>query len=282
MSNSVVISSREQNWLGLEVMQAHLGFNEMSVPPLGSHTVVINLGQPFDIRAKVDGRKRKGVMAQNHLKIIPAYLPSDWQWKEGVALNVLHLSLNHSFMRDIMLETNLNPDRIEMVERLGVVDTQLEQLGRSLLGELRSKGLAGPLYVDALTNMLAVHLLRHHSSVEQPRAIQEYNGPLAQLELRRLLDYINTNLTSSLRLSELANLVNLSPYYFARQFKQSMGISPHQYIIQCRVQKAKLLLATTKLSLPQIAQAVGFTDQSHMARHFRQLLGVSPTYLRKG
>ncbi|MEG4942592.1 helix-turn-helix transcriptional regulator [Microcoleus sp. F4-D5] len=80
---------------------------------------------------------------------------------------------------------------------------------------------------------------------------------------------------------ELAGIAQLSPYYFSRAFKQSVGISPHQYVIQQRVERAKQLLLQGNMSLYEIAIACGFTHQSHLTRHFKRLTGVTPKTLLK-
>ena len=73
----------------------------------------------------------------------------------------------------------------------------------------------------------------------------------------------------------------MSPYHFARLFKSTAGLSPHQYVIQSRVERAKTLLADSDLTIAEVAQAVGFANQSHLAFHVRRLLGVSPKALRR-
>jgi AraC family transcriptional regulator len=77
-------------------------------------------------------------------------------------------------------------------------------------------------------------------------------------------------------LAELAAIVRLSQYHFAHLFKQSTGISPHQYLIRWRIERAKQLLAMGNLSIAAIAQTVGFASQGHFTYHFKRLVGVTP------
>jgi AraC-like DNA-binding protein len=74
----------------------------------------------------------------------------------------------------------------------------------------------------------------------------------------------------------LAGVAGLSPFYFARAFKKSEGVTPHDYLIRCRVERTMELLAGTDLALSEIAIAAGFSDQSHCARRFREHVGVCP------
>ncbi len=280
MSAAVLASSKGRAWRGIEVMQARLAFNEMAVPGLDSHTVVVNLGRPFDIAARVDGRAQRGHMGTGGAKVVPAGAPSAWQWAAGTTLDVLHLSVPAAFTREVAAGTDLNPDAVEIVGRLGIRDPQIEQVGLSLLAELRAGGVAGRLYAESLAAVLAVHLLRQHSSLGRATAPREGTGRLSPHALRQVTAYIDDYLARDLTLAELAGVVHLSPYHFARLFRRSTGLSPHRYVVRRRVERARLLLTTTNLALHEIAAGVGFADQSHLARHVRRLLGTTPTDLR--
>ena len=92
----------------------------------------------------------------------------------------------------------------------------------------------------------------------------------------QVIDYINNHLEQDLSLIELAAIAQMSPHYFSHLFKQSTGMTPHQYVIRCRVECAKELLLQRKLTIAEIAYKVGFANQSHLNRHFKRLLGVTP------
>jgi AraC family transcriptional regulator len=92
-------------------------------------------------------------------------------------------------------------------------------------------------------------------------------------------EYINGHLHQDLKLDELAAIAQLSPYHFLRLFKQSMGITPHQYILQRRLNQAKHLLQQSELSIVEIAARTGFSDQSHLTRSFKRMMGMTPKQL---
>jgi transcriptional regulator of acetoin/glycerol metabolism len=105
-------------------------------------------------------------------------------------------------------------------------------------------------------------------------------GGLSAGAMRRVQEYMKAHLGESVDLSMLAGVAGLSVHHFARQFKQSIGVTPHHYLTQKRVERAQEMLAQTDLSLAEIAYAAGFSDQSHLARHFRHTLGTTPREFR--
>jgi AraC-like DNA-binding protein len=105
-------------------------------------------------------------------------------------------------------------------------------------------------------------------------------GGLPPRPLRRVRDFIELHLEERISLQMLAQIAGLSVHYFARAFKQSEGVTPHDYLLQRRVERAQELLAETDLPLSEIAIAVGFADQSHCARRFREHVGLTPSRYR--
>jgi transcriptional regulator GlxA family with amidase domain len=105
-------------------------------------------------------------------------------------------------------------------------------------------------------------------------------GGLPPRAMRRVHEFIEEHLEENVSIQALANIAGLSMYHFARAFKQSEGVTPHEYLIQRRVQRTKDLLAETDLPLSEIALASGFSDQSHCARRFREHVGVTPSSYR--
>src|ERR1700677_178795 len=106
------------------------------------------------------------------------------------------------------------------------------------------------------------------------------HGGLSPGALRRVREYVEAHFSESTDLAVLASVAGLSIHHFARGFKQSAGVTPHYYLTQKRVERAQHLLTNTSLAVAEIAYSVGFSDQSHLTRHFRQILGVTPGQFR--
>ena len=105
-------------------------------------------------------------------------------------------------------------------------------------------------------------------------------GGLSPFVLRNVLAFIEENLAQPLTLAELAAQAALSEYHFARMFRQSTGLAPHQYVMQRRMEKAKTLVQHTATPLTDIALACGFNSASHFSNRFRSVMGMTPSQLR--
>ena len=108
-----------------------------------------------------------------------------------------------------------------------------------------------------------------------PGPSSEFNA-LPGSRFRQVTEYVEQNLDRQLRLSELAALVDTSPYHFARLFKRRAGVPPHQFVVRQRIARARRVLATPELSIAEISRLVGFRTASHFTTVFRRVLGITP------
>jgi AraC family transcriptional regulator len=182
-------------------------------------------------------------------------------------------------MDSVAEQYDLDPSRVEVRNRFQVRDAQIENVAWALKAEMEAGYPSGRLYLDSLAVALATRLVRAHSSAA-PQAGARV-GRIPDRKLRTVLAYIDENLSRDVPLAELAEVAGLSLTHFKRCFRESAGVSAHQYLIRRRVEHAKSLLGDTELPVSQIALEAGFAHQSHLARHMRRVLGVSPTALRQ-
>jgi AraC family transcriptional regulator len=226
---------------------------------------------------KIDGRwqSRSGMVGDSGIFPAQQVVPAAEFEQE---LGIIHLYLDPISLGSAAFES-IDPDRIELRQHLQVRDPLIQQLGLSLKYELETNATDSRLYAETVATMLSVHLLKRYS-VRQPM-MQLPTGGLSAHSLKVAIDYINDNLDRSISLAEIAVIVKLSPHYFATLFKQSTGIAPHQYLTQCRIEKAKQYLAKPHLSIVQVSELVGFQSQSHFAKVFRQHVGLTPKLYQK-
>jgi AraC-like DNA-binding protein len=111
------------------------------------------------------------------------------------------------------------------------------------------------------------------------RALLRQSG-LPGYKLRRAVDFIQSHIDQPILLEQVAQSVALSPFHFHREFKRSTGLTPHQYIVQLRMERAKALLSDSDMPLAEVAAQVGFADQSHFSSTFRRAMSMTPRSYR--
>jgi len=137
---------------------------------------------------------------------------------------------------------------------------------------------------DAWANVLGLEVLRRFTA-GAPRSAEPVSPARERLSDSRLIKVkkrVEDGIADPLRLQDLAAEAGFSPFYFARAFKATTGLSPHQYVLERRVERAKHLLRHSSLSLAEIAMACGFSSQSHFSSQFRARVGVTPKAYRGG
>jgi AraC family transcriptional regulator len=158
-------------------------------------------------------------------------------------------------------------------------DEQLAHLLTEMDREMASRWAMGSLYGDLLSMSLSIALIKKYgrgSPVPVP-----LRGGLSRPRLKQVRDYIDENLHCNIRLNDLAALAGLSMFHFARSFRESCGVTPHQYIVRRRIERAKALLFKPEWSIEQIASASGFSGGSQFSRVFREITGATPTSWRR-
>jgi AraC family transcriptional regulator len=219
-------------------------------------------------------RERRGI---GDFAIIPAGIAHRCNWNTTAQFMVLAIEpvLLQQVGQDIV-----KGDRIELMPQfMNQFDALIQGIFSVLREELESEKMGRDLLIDSLKTTLAIHLLRNYCTTQAQ--LPNYTNGLSQATLEQVTEYIHTHLYHNLKLIELSAIAQLSPYHFLRLFKQRMGITPHQYILQRRIETAKHLLKYSQLSIAEIAMQTGFADQSHLTRCFKRIVGVTPKQLLK-
>jgi AraC family transcriptional regulator len=206
---------------------------------------------------------------------MPADLP--FSFHSNSTIEWLHCYLEPTYLAQIAYES-VNPDRVELLLTLKKADLLIYQIGLALKASLEVNGVGSRFYADSMATALSAHLLRHYST--RSHAFRDYQDGLSKQKLKQAVEYIQAHLGEDLSLSEIASEVGMSQYYFCRLFKKSTGVSPHQYLIQQRVEKAKHLLKQPERTITSVAIDCGFANQSHFAKCFHQCTGINPKQFR--
>jgi AraC family transcriptional regulator len=268
---SPFLTSNDSGWSDITLASFDLPAGEMTEYSLDQYGISINIGRGFQLEQVIEGTLQKGFIPPGGGCLCPSNYRQAYRWDRRNQIICLNLTTELLRLNAIAL---LGTDCVELIPHFAVQDQLIDQIGLALQAELQSQGSGSRLYAEAMTNALAIHILRHYSTQSHPTV--SCNGGLSPHKLRLVTDYINNNLEHELSLNELAVIVQLSQYHFCRAFKQASGLSPHQYLIQQRVERAKQLLQSGRMNIGAVAIACGFTHQSHLHRHFKRLTGVTP------
>ena len=278
-SRSPLLSSVSAQWDGILVAYDYLLPGQTPEISVKQHGIGIFVEMPNPAQAErlIDGRFRREQVLQGDVVIVPANTWHRTSWNTAGGAIVLGLEPKE-FTRTI--DEIIERDRIELIPHFATPDPLVHQIGLALKRALENSGNTSRLYAETMTTALMVHLLQYYSA--QQLTIPTYTGGLSKLKLQQVVDYIHAHLDRDLSLKELAAIVQMSAHYFSQLFKQSTGITPHQYVIRCRIERAKELLMQRKLTISDVAKVVGFVDQSHFHRHFKRLVGITPkTFLQQ-
>jgi AraC-like DNA-binding protein len=201
--------------------------------------------------------QRYVLQTPNEAQSVMDYLYFKPTWLQGLATEFCDARIE---------EVNIQPDLL-------CDDRVLQSHAVAYLNHLKS-AQGSQLMRDRLLHILGICLLQR-KSIGLPKKRLRVNA-LPQRSFERVVEYIDTTLSQPIRLSELAAIVKLSEHHFLRSFKLATGMTPHQFLVEKRIERAELLLKKSHLPIAQIAADAGFASQSHMTQIFTARRGVTP------
>ena len=244
----------------------------------GSPRVVlsIHVGPSVDVDCRRGGERHRGTNVHGDVEIIPPKMAGAWELKSSDTALVVGIKLQ--VLRCVVEESGGDPRQLQVRNRFQARDPQIEHIGWALKEEMEKGYPCGRVYMDSLATGLAAILVRNHSSLAHPSRVT--SGGMPSRKLREVLAFIEDNLDRDLGLPEIAQVGGLSVSHFKAQFRKSVGLPAHQYLIRRRVERAAMLLRGGKVAIGQIALETGFCHQSHLAMHMRRVLGLTPQQVR--
>ena len=268
------MSSQNKGWENIVVEQFQYSPGEGSCHYGDEHAICLSLSpRPVRFLQMRGGKTYTGLYAKGDISITPAQVPFFARW-DGED-NYLQIRITSRFIQQVAREAlELKGDRLELLPEFRTRDPQIEAIGMMLLTELQQENSGSRLYIESLANVLAVHLIRQYATAQPLLPI--YEGGLPQRQLLQVLDYVHDHLHQEIKLADLSALLGMSQFHFSHQFKQAIGTTPYQYLLQQRVERAKQLLKNSDRSITDIALMCGFNSHSHLSKQFRQLAGVTP------
>jgi len=209
--------------------------------------------------------------------LLPQESESSWDIRDD--LSFVHLYCTDEHLREIGERIwDRSPATFTLDEKTFAQDERITALYRQFLLGSDWHQKANHLTFSTASTLLLTHLIQHYSNVQW--RLPTVKGGLAPAVLRLVQDWIEAHLSEPLLLGDLAEQAALSEYHFARMFRQSMGVAPHQYVMQRRMALAKTGVLNTDLPLTEIALSCGFSSASHFSNRFRAVYGLTPSQLR--
>lgn len=240
---------------------------------LRQHALVLYLrGHATITRRKLEGdlHEEQAEVAPGDVSVQDSSWNGAWSWRG--ALDVLHLYVEPAFLQRVAASPSG-----QLRDSLKVRDDTISQIGAQLVAEVGS-GLPGSrLLVRALSEQLAVHLVRNYLADTQ---VESEPRGLAGHRVARLHALMERELAGDLSLAKLAKTAGLGTHQLTRLFRVSFGTTPHCYVMELRLSRARALLLESQAPISDISASTGFADQSHLTRAFTRRFGTSPSRFR--
>ncbi|MCG7588607.1 helix-turn-helix transcriptional regulator [Photobacterium sp. OFAV2-7] len=171
---------------------------------------------------------------------------------------------------------NIEGKQLQFLNNYNVVDETIKGIMELFLIEAREKGRNQQVYLGNLLSLLSTYYVQNYSNYFDLQSVQRTASKFDQQQLEVIDEYISENIGGNICVDDLAELLRCSKYYFLREFKKLMGVTPYQYLMNKRLDQAKGLLSSGNTHIASVGQQLGFNDQSHFTRAFKNRFGLTP------
>lgn len=272
-----LVTSAGLAWRGLRVEQYQLEAMKLPAHHHQHHLLLLYqqvLG-PVAVQRQQGNRTQEDLFCFGDLGLYPGGEYGTVAWNGPTDTINIYIDDQH-------LETTarqaMDLTHFTLSDRLRFKDDLLIQVGRQLFQAVGTTHALGLLYVESLTSTLCYHLIEHYATYQQ--RITEIRR-LPTLVLNRIDAYLEAYADQTVTLEALAELANLSVFYFSRLFKKTTGMSPYQYVMNWKIRRAQQLLRTDTPSV-DISYALGFASPAHFSTVFKRVVGIGPRAYRRG
>jgi AraC family transcriptional regulator len=267
-----------RGWEGLNYRSyRHLGM-EIELPPMDDYMIIAFENGRTPLRRCVDGKWSDYILGPGDLTLLTRAQKSDWSWTETV--DVSHVYLKADLVENVaheVFEREIADIRLKDILRAS--DPGISRCMAVIREEASDQSLGGSLIAEAAARELSVRLLRAYAETDFVK--NERFGQMSPVISKRIVDFVNDRIQDKISYEDAAALAGLGSWSFMRKFKQTFGVSFHNFVLTQRVERAVYLLNTSNRPLKNIAVDCGFYDQPHMNRVFKKIKGVTPAAFRR-
>ena len=239
-------------------------------------------GSEGEVSCKVGGSWRTVRPTTGTIWLRPVGAKSDVSLISAPTVQVMHLYVpEHVFGQledDYALP--ISPGR-SIRYMCGAQDEIICQLGQAILSEMMNPTAAGRMLVETSSLFLAARLAHSYLDATLLKRPTSGRAGLDAMRLKRVLNYVEMHLADDITVSDLAKVACLSAFHFSRAFATSVGVPPHRYVSQRRLDHAKAAVATGRDPLERVAADCRFSSQSSFTRAFRRATGMTPGEYRR-
>ncbi|MDR6294483.1 MULTISPECIES: AraC family transcriptional regulator [Inquilinus] len=247
---------------------------------LPDHLIILHLDGYVRVDRWLGISRESRMIAPGGVFMVPGGV--DFRVRLNDPLTTAHFYIRHAVLAEVAQDLYKgDPDRLELLPRIGDVDPLIERLILSLRDEIQAPSAFGETLVDYTARLIGARLIRNHSANEAKVRLEVAAPSDLQRKIARVTEFVQSNLHRSIQLEDMAAVLDLSVSQLSALFRKGLGQPPHRFLLNLRVARARELLATGDLPIVEIALACGFSHQEHMTRMFRREIGVTPGAYRR-
>ncbi len=273
-------SSSGRNWTTLFAsVQREMPFQGM-FSSSRDQLLVLHRDGPVEVESLNDRRIGSRVVPAGGIHLIAPGL--DFGIRLTSALETVHVYVRRSVIEEVALEMiDGDPARVEIPSMIVESDRTLQSLIDASASALEAEDIGSSMFADYLSRAIAAQLIRGYAKGRLRHAAHSIGAGGISPTLAEAIDYMTANIDQAISLEDISRATNRSPSHVARMFRTEVGMPPHRYLINLRVEKARQLLEKTSMSIAEIAYDCGFAHQEHLTRLFRRHCSTTPAAFRR-
>lgn len=262
-----------RQWGGITANRIHATAGRHAAEARTDHRLVFYETGGISAECGCEGVRRVHTLIPGAFDLVPA--GASGYWDDSAPVQFVSVRIAPRLLAETAEALGIRGS-IDLAPRIGARDAVVEPIVWALASEIEATMPAARIYADSLGAALASRLLQSFIASGAPR-----RRSLSKRQHRRIVDFVEANLADDLPLERIADEANISVPHLTALFRRTMGQSVHRYVMERRVQRARALLQDRRLSTSEVADACGFSHQSHLARWTRRVLGATPSQIRE-